>query len=102
MDESSAATFQMICEQIKTEMQQPGLQQYELLVSYLKIFLITATRLKTQQHPAAAMIKDNKEPFILQKLKSGHGVMKTKIIGVRCDVIIIYKDLGNGHYLSCA
>lgn len=51
-------------------MQNPALAQYELLVSYLKIFLITASRLKTQQHPKAAEeVKDNKEPFILQKLK---------------------------------
>jgi AraC family transcriptional regulator, transcriptional activator of pobA len=60
----------MLCIQIKTEMQNPDLAQYELLVSYLKIFLITAARLKTQQQPeAATAIKDNKEPFILQKLK---------------------------------
>jgi AraC family transcriptional regulator, transcriptional activator of pobA len=70
VDETSAATFQMLCEQIKTEMQNPALAQYELLVSYLKIFLITASRLKTQQHnQAAEEMKDNKEPFILQKLK---------------------------------
>ena len=70
VDETSAATLKMFCEQIKTEMQNPALAQYELLVSYLKIFLITASRLKTQQQPAAAeMVKDNKEPFILQKLK---------------------------------
>ncbi len=70
VDESSAATFQMLCDQIKTEMQNPALAQYELLVSYLKIFLITASRLKMQQHPKTAEeVKDNKEPFILQKLK---------------------------------
>ncbi|HET9058124.1 MAG TPA: helix-turn-helix domain-containing protein [Chitinophagaceae bacterium] len=70
IDQSSAATLQMLCEQIKTEMQNADLAQYELLVSYLKIFLITAARLKTQQQPeAAAVLKDNKEPFILQKLK---------------------------------
>jgi AraC family transcriptional regulator, transcriptional activator of pobA len=70
VDENSAATFTMLCEQIKTEMQNPALAQYELLVSYLKIFLITASRLKTQQQPEAAEeMKDNKEPFILQKLK---------------------------------
>ncbi len=70
VDEASAVTFQMLCDQIKTEMQNPALAQYELLVSYLKIFLITASRLKTQQHPKAAEeVKDNKEPFILQKLK---------------------------------
>lgn len=70
VDAASASTFEMLCEQIKTEMQNADLAQYELLVSYLKIFLITAARLKTQQQPeAAAEVKDQKEPFILQKLK---------------------------------
>lgn len=70
VDEPSAATFQMLCEQIKTEMQNAALAQYELLVSYLKIFLITAARLKTKQQPEAAKIlTDQKEPFILQRLK---------------------------------
>lgn len=51
-------------------MQNPELAQYELLVSYLKIFLITASRLKMQQQPEAMPeLKDQKEPFILQKLK---------------------------------
>lgn len=70
VDAPSASTLSMICEQIKTEMQNPDLAQYELLVSYLKIFLITAARLKTQQRPAETEnSKDHKEPFILQKLK---------------------------------
>ena len=70
VDESSTANFEMLCEQIKTEMQNPALAQYELLVSYLKIFLITAARLKIQQQPQVkAILTDNKEPFILQKLK---------------------------------
>lgn len=70
IDEPSAATFSMLCEQIRTEMQNPDLAQYELLVSYLKIFLITAARLKSQQQPAnTEKMTDNKEPFILQKLK---------------------------------
>ena len=70
VDESSAITFKILTEQIKTEMQKPELAQHELLVAYLKIFLINAARLKTQQQPAAAeSVKDDKEPFILQKLK---------------------------------
>jgi AraC family transcriptional regulator, transcriptional activator of pobA len=70
VDETAAGTLQMLCEQIKTEMQNPDLAQYELLVSYLKIFLITATRLKMQQQPETAeVLKNEKEPFILQKLK---------------------------------
>jgi len=70
VDPSSAATLEMVCHQIKAEMQNPELAQYELLVSYLKIFLITAARLKMQQQPETTIeLKDQKEPFILQKLK---------------------------------
>ena len=70
VDENSAATFKMLCEQIEAEMQHAALAQHELLVSYLKIFLITASRLKIEQQPTIAeMVKDSKEPFILQKLK---------------------------------
>ncbi len=61
----------MLVHQMKTEMQNPALAQYELLVSYLKIFLITASRLKTEQQPEAKeLIANNKEPFILQNLKN--------------------------------
>ena len=70
VNEESAATFKMLCEQIKTEMQKPELAQHELLVSYLKILLINAARLKAQQQPlSTGMATHNKEPFILQKLK---------------------------------
>ncbi|MEP6844969.1 MAG: helix-turn-helix domain-containing protein [Panacibacter sp.] len=69
-DDNSAATFKMVYEQMKTEMQNPALAQHELLVSYLKIFLITASRLKVQQQTRVAeMVMDNKEPFVLQKLR---------------------------------
>jgi AraC family transcriptional regulator, transcriptional activator of pobA len=71
MDENSKSTFEMLIEQIKTEMQNPVLAQYELLVSYLKIFLITASRLKNQaQEKVSDMARDIKEPFILQNLKN--------------------------------
>ncbi len=70
VDEVSASTFKMLLEQMKTEMQNQALAQYELLVSYLKIFLITASRLKTEQQPEAKRaVADLKEPFILQNLK---------------------------------
>ena len=71
IDEKAENTFGMVLEQIKTEMQNPALAQYELLVSYLKIFLITASRLKTEQ--LSALEQENakgKEPFILQNLKN--------------------------------
>ena len=51
VDDASAITFNHLLEQIKTEMQNPALAQYELLISYLKIFLITASRLKATQQP---------------------------------------------------
>ncbi|WPU91198.1 helix-turn-helix domain-containing protein [Mucilaginibacter sabulilitoris] len=70
IDEASAATFNLMLSQIKTEMQNKALAQYEILVSYLKIFLITASRLKSAQQ---ALDQDpdkvNKEPFILHDLK---------------------------------
>ncbi len=70
IDAKTVETFQMIVEQIRTEMQNTALAQYELLISYLKIFLITASRLKTaQQSEAKQSIANLKEPFILQSLK---------------------------------
>lgn len=70
LDHHSTTTLEMACQQIMNEMQNPALAQHELLVSYLKIILITASRLKLDQQPqAAGNVKDSKEPFILQKLK---------------------------------
>ena len=70
IDEASAGSVNMILDLVKAEMQNPGLAQYELLISYLKIILITFSRLKTQQQPEIqTAVKDLKEPFILQKLK---------------------------------
>jgi len=70
VDEKSATTFKMLVSQIKTEMQNVALAQYELLISYLKIFLIIASRLKTEQEPKTLeSIATKKEPFVLQHLK---------------------------------
>lgn len=71
VEDQAAATFDMLLEQIRTEMQNPAVAQYELLVSYLKIFLITAVRLKAVQQPATmAALPGSKAPFILQNLKN--------------------------------
>lgn len=71
IDEPSKNILEMVIEQMKSEMQNPELAQYELLVSYLKIFLITATRLKNQQQPEEEQIDNsNTAPFILQNLKN--------------------------------
>lgn len=71
IDENTNETFEMLLGQIKAEMQNPVLAQYELLVSYLKIFLITASRLKTIKHSEIQInTTEYKEPFILQNLKN--------------------------------
>ena len=70
VDEPLQNTLNKIIEQIKLEMKNPGLAQYELLISFMKIFLISASRLKAQQQPQTIQSKEgNKEPFILQNLK---------------------------------
>ena len=70
LDAGAETTFTMIIHQIKTEMQRSELAQYDLLISYLKIILITASRLKTEQLlEQTNKIPDVKEPFILQNLK---------------------------------
>jgi AraC-like DNA-binding protein len=70
LNSREAANFSQLFEQMQAEMQQSELAQYELLVSYLKILLINATRLKVQQQPEAQRaVADRKEPFILQTLK---------------------------------
>jgi len=71
VDEQSQSILDMVVDQMKTEMQNTELAQYELLVSYLKIFLITTTRLKNQQQPEEELVNnDNTAPFILQNLKN--------------------------------
>ena len=71
VDENASITFKMLLEQITAEMQNPALAQYELLVSYLKIFLITASRLKAEQQTQIQInTEEYNEPFILQNLKN--------------------------------
>lgn len=67
---ASTGGFHSLFGQLKEEMKNEGLSQYELLVSYLKILLVKAVRLKAEQNPLlAAAYADDTEPFILQKLK---------------------------------
>lgn len=60
--------FLDLIEKMKTELQNPKLAQNELLLSYLKIFLIQSTRIKAEQNPDSEFASE-KEPFILQSLK---------------------------------
>jgi AraC-like DNA-binding protein len=70
VDETARQTFELVIAQMKMELETPALAQYEQLVSYLKIFLITASRLKVSQQPEVKQEHaDKKEHFILQNLK---------------------------------
>lgn len=70
VDETLQNTLNNVIQQIRSEMQNPGLAQYELLISYMKIFLIAASRSKAeQQQESIPPRKENKEPVILQNLK---------------------------------
>ena len=70
VDEKLEDTLDKVIGQIKTEIQRPGLAQYELLISFMKIFLISASRAKAQQQPESIPLSTaRKEPFILQNLK---------------------------------
>jgi len=71
LEEKASGSFEMIIEQCKDEMKKSALAQYEVLISYLKIFLITASRLKTEQQTELKKEPtNNDEPFILQNLKN--------------------------------
>lgn len=68
MDTANVQALLGLVVQFRTEMQRPALAQYELLVSYLKIFLITASRLKLAVCPD--MLPDGgPAPFLLKNLK---------------------------------
>jgi YesN/AraC family two-component response regulator len=70
LDDKSIGIFEMFIAQMSSEMQSPAMARSELLISYLKIVLITASRLKAEQHSEAKNDTMNlKEPFILQSLK---------------------------------
>lgn len=70
VDIPSITTLQGLFEQIRKEMETPSLAQFEILVSYLKIVLITASRLKAAQNPELISAPgDTHESFILQHLK---------------------------------
>ncbi len=70
IDISSTQAFDVLCEKMEAEIQNPSLAQHDLLVAYLRIFLINISRLKMDQQPSALVAgKESKEHHMLQKLK---------------------------------
>lgn len=54
---------------LKSEMERPGTDQTEVLISYLKILLINASRIKIEQRQLSEVRSRQKEPVILNSLK---------------------------------
>ncbi|WP_299314750.1 response regulator transcription factor [uncultured Aquimarina sp.] len=64
---STQQTFENLIENIKKEIGNPSLAQYEMLISYIKILLITASRIKSEIINIEPLIEV--EPDKLQQLK---------------------------------
>jgi AraC family transcriptional activator of pobA len=68
LDDATVKDMVELIGRMQTEMQNSEVAQYELLVSYLKILLITASRIKIAQSPRP-LAAGGKEPFVLQNFK---------------------------------
>lgn len=64
---AETASFLTMIQSLQAEMQNKGVAQYEMLTAHLKIFLISAVRIKITEHKLT--LPAGKEPFILQTLK---------------------------------
>ncbi|UII20305.1 helix-turn-helix domain-containing protein [Fulvivirga ligni] len=70
LDQATVSIFNMQMDQMENELQSLDLAHYELMISYLKIFLITASRLKAKSQPEIINeSSESDEPFVLQNLK---------------------------------
>ena len=70
LDEKTASRLEGAIEQLKDEMLHGDLAQYELLVSYLKIILITASRKKVDEYGDEVLeVSGDAEPFTLKNLR---------------------------------
>ncbi|MEP6948319.1 MAG: helix-turn-helix domain-containing protein [Ginsengibacter sp.] len=68
VDYDSFMSFQELFVKIANEINNSSVAQYEMLVSYLKIILITSSRIKLERLPAN-FNSENNEAEVLQKLK---------------------------------
>ena len=70
LDNTTLTQLLELTEQMKLELRDPALAQYDMLISYLKIFLINASRSKMKQvTPVQQDELARNEPTILQQLK---------------------------------
>lgn len=70
LEEAAKKTILSLIDQIIEEMKAGGIQQDEVIISYLKVLLITATRIKIAQQPVPVSVEiDSKQLYVLQNLK---------------------------------
>jgi AraC-like DNA-binding protein len=70
LNDDELRDFIKIVDQMKKELQNNDVAQREILISYLKIFLVTATRIKIAQYPETKNeIQTGSEHFIIQSFK---------------------------------
>jgi AraC-like DNA-binding protein len=70
IDKASNVLFEKLIQQVKTEFQNEQDSNHELLIPTLKIFLVTASRIKSQANIEAPKFTDTKTPYVLRNLKS--------------------------------
>jgi AraC-like DNA-binding protein len=70
LTETEAKSLLNVFEGLKYEMQHPGKPEPEVLISYLKILLIDASRMKIEKRSAENNSVKNKDPEILKNLRS--------------------------------
>lgn len=70
LDEKTTHQLERLLTQIQEEMVHGDMAQYEVLVSYIKVVLITLSRLKAKENDQEiAIATEDSQPFILKDLK---------------------------------
>lgn len=70
LEESKKIKFELLLEQLKSELKNNDSENYELLVPALKMFLVTASRLKVQLKIDEPKVTDTKTPYVLLNLRN--------------------------------
>ncbi|KAF2336974.1 helix-turn-helix domain-containing protein [Flavobacterium daemonense] len=70
LDQNNKQTLMNIIREIVNELKMEALRKDEVLVSYLKIFLVLATRIKLEQQSIKEIKANDKQLFIVQNLRN--------------------------------
>lgn len=68
LDDARTSEFAGLITQMETELRAGGLAHSEILLSYLKVFLIKATRHKIEQQECATTVAATRPPAVLERL----------------------------------